>query len=83
VSWLGSPRRAKRKSGVQRAGGIVVTVFSRELGESIERSHPIVPEETEREARCCNIGRSGSELHARQTGSTSSSVKGDGISLAS
>jgi hypothetical protein len=58
-------------------------VVERELGESIELSHSIVPEEKERDARCCDIGRSGSELHAGQTGSTSSSVKGDGISLAS
>jgi hypothetical protein len=54
-----------------------------ELGESIEPSHPIVPEETERQARCCDIGRSVSELHVRQTDSTSSSIKGDRISLAS
>ena len=60
-----------------------MTVIERELVESIEPSHPMLPEETEREARCCGIGRSGSELHARQTGSTLSSVKGDGISLAS
>ena len=60
-----------------------MTVIERKLGESIEPSHPIVPEETEWEVRCCDIGRSGNELHARQTGSLSSSVKGDGISLAS
>ncbi len=60
-----------------------MTVIERELGESIEKCHVIVPEETEREARSCDIGQSGSELHARQTGSTPSSVKGDGISLAS
>lgn len=60
-----------------------MTVIARELGESIEPSHPIVPEETEREVTCCDIGRSGSELQARQMGSMSSSVKGDGISLAS
>jgi hypothetical protein len=41
-----------------------VTVVERDLGESIEQSHPIVPEETEREARSCNIGQSRSELHA-------------------
>jgi hypothetical protein len=58
-------------------------VIERDLDESIEQSHPIVPEETEREARSCDIGQSRSKLHARQMGLTSSSVKGDGISLAS
>jgi hypothetical protein len=82
VLWLVVQGRPK-EGGVQSAGGIVVTVMERDLGESIEQSHPIVPEETERKARSCDIGQSGSELRARQTGSTSSSVKGDEICLAS
>lgn len=60
-----------------------MTVMERDLGESIEKSHPVVTEETEREAKSCDIGQSRSELQARPTGSTSFSVKGDGICLVS
>ena len=57
-------KEGQKESGVQSAGGIVVTVIEKALGESIEQSHPVVPEETKREARSCDIGQYGSELHA-------------------